>query len=300
MDTGQRYRTAERGSVRQIDGTGGSLKSKSLHIAGTELAVIAESEEDGAYALDRRRLSQQIVVSVQDDGSAVLHVLDHLGLLAEDPFSGLEEFQMCHTDIGDYTDIRRRDGREPAHLAEMIHAHLQDSDLVLLVHLKNGDRKPPFVVKIPQCLMHTVFLCDDRGDHLLGTSLPGASGDTDNFYIEGIPVELRDVKKRLSGGFHQDIRVIRLTEIFVGYDAERSGTDRIRDEFVCIDIRAVNGNEEIAGSDLTAVNNDAFHFPVKDGRISVISPLAGLCNIVQCEVLHGTGLLNIVLCRILR
>ena len=92
-------------TIRQMDRAGSSLKAESLHVICTELAVVPEAEEDGADSLDRGCLRQKVVVSVQDDGSAVLHILDHLGLLTEDPFSCLEEFQVRDADVGDHAEI---------------------------------------------------------------------------------------------------------------------------------------------------------------------------------------------------
>ena len=78
--------------------------------------------------------------------------------------------------------------------------------------------------------MDLVFLCGYRGDHFFGTGLACTSCNAYDFDIKRISVELCDVKQRLSRGFHKDVRKIRLTEIFVGNNAERTGFDGIRDK----------------------------------------------------------------------
>ena len=126
---------------------------------------------------------------------------------------------MGHTDIRNHADIRACDRRKAAHFPEMIDAHLKNRDLMSFLQPEDGNRKPPLVVKIPQCLMDGVFLGDDRSNHLLGAGLARAPGNAHDLDIEGIPVELRNVKQRLTGGFHKNIRKIRLPKVFMGNHA---------------------------------------------------------------------------------
>ena len=126
---------------------------------------------------------------------------------------------MCNADIGNDADIRAGNRREAAHLAEMVDAHLQDGYLMFLVHLKDCERKPPFVIEVADGLVYLIFLGDYRSDHLFGACLSYASGNSHNLDVKRIPVQLGNIKKRLSGGFHQDVREIRISQVFVGDDA---------------------------------------------------------------------------------
>ncbi len=187
---------------------------------------------------------------------------------------------MRHADIGDDADIGACDGGEAAHLSEVIHSHLKDSRLMIFLEPEDGDRKSPFIVEVSLCFVDVVFLRDHGGDHFLCTGLSDAACNAHNFDVEGVPIELGDVKKRLAGGFYQYIRMIRLSQIFMGYHAERACLHCVRDELVGVDSGSIDGDEEIAGFYLAAVDGYAVHFPVKEVCAAVIDPLTGVRNIL--------------------
>ena len=122
---------------------------------------------------------------------------------------------MCDTDIGDHTDVRTGYRRETAHLTEMIDTHLKDRNFCVLRHIEDGDRKSPFVIEVAKCFVYVIFLSQNGCDHLFGAGLSNTSGNSDNLHVERITVKLGNVEQCLACGFYQDIREIRLTEIFV-------------------------------------------------------------------------------------
>lgn len=91
-----------------------------LDIVSTKCTVVSHSEEDRSHTFDRTHFGQQVIVTIQDNGTTVLHILDHLRFFLKDSLSCLEELQMCDTDIGDHTDVRAGYRRETAHLTEML------------------------------------------------------------------------------------------------------------------------------------------------------------------------------------
>lgn len=86
------------------------------------------------------------------------HILKHLCFLLQDALLGFQKFQVCHTDVGNDTDVRAGCSRQFAHLAKVVDAHFQDRYLVGFVHLKNGKRKSAFIVEISLSFMYIVFL----------------------------------------------------------------------------------------------------------------------------------------------
>ena len=107
--------------------------------------------------------------------------------------------------------------------------------------------------------MDPVLPGGNRGDHFLGTRLSGAPRNAHDFYVKGIPVELSDVKQRLPRGFHKDVREIRLAQIFMGNHTGRPGLDCIRNKLMRIDFNSVDGDKEISGLYLSAVDDDALN-----------------------------------------
>ena len=97
----------------------------------------------------------------------------------------------------------------------MIDTHLKYGNLCILRHIEDRDRKSPFVIEVSKCFMYMIFLSQNRGNHLFGTGLSDTSGNSDNFHIKRITIKLGNVKQCLPCGFYQNIRKIRLTEIFV-------------------------------------------------------------------------------------
>ena len=109
--------------------------------------------------------------------------------------------------------------------------------------LENGKGKPPFIIKIAQGLVGLIFLGEHGSDHLFGAGFAHASRDANHFQIKRIPVQFGNIKKRLSGRFHQDIGEICLTQILMGNNAQSAFFDGVRDKLVGIELFSVNGNE---------------------------------------------------------
>ena len=150
---------------------------------------------------------------------------------------------MGHADIRDHTDIRACDRGEAAHFAEMINTHLQNRDLVFFIQLENSKRKPPFIIEVAKCFVDFILLCKYRSDHFLGAGLSDAAGDAYDLDVEGIPVELGDVQKRLPGGLHQNIGEISFAQILVGNHTERPFFDSVRGKAVSVVIFSVSRDE---------------------------------------------------------
>ena len=187
---------------------------------------------------------------------------------------------MRDANIGNDTDIRAGDGGKPPHLAEMIHAHLKDSNLMSIIHLRDCEGEPPFIVKIPQCLMHIIFLGEYRGDHLFCTRLACASRNAYNLEVKRVSVKLGDIKKRLTGRLDQYIRVVGFAEVFMGYHAESAGFHSIRNKLVGVDLHAVDGDKEITRPHFAAVDHYTVCFLIKIFRITMVGSLARFRDIL--------------------
>ena len=259
--------------------TGRTAKSKWLYVSCVELAVLSKTEKFRIYAFDRSHITEQIIVSVQKNRTTGLHILDHLRFFLKNPFSCFEKFQMCDTDIRDHTDIRACYTGKTAHLTKVVDTHFQNSNLMLFIHFKNCNWKPPFIVEVSKCFMYTVFLRQYRSNHFLCTCLSDTSCDSDNLNIERITIKLCSIKKCLTSRLYQDIWKICLAKIFMGNHAHCAFFNGIRNEFVSVDAFTVNGNEQIVFFNFPAVNCNTGNFFVQKIFRSPVFSVAGLGNI---------------------
>ena len=194
---------------------------------------------------------------------------------------------MRDADICNNADIRAGYGRELAHLAEMVDAHLKNRNLVGFVHFKYSQRESAFIVKVSLCFVNIIFLCQNRSDHFFCAGLTDAAGNADHLYVKGIPVKLCNVEQRLARCFYQDIRVICIAQILMGYDAERALFDGFRNKGMRVEAFAVNCHKKKILLYLAAVDSDAGSFFVKQAAVAVINALAGFCYVCQSKIFHS-------------
>ena len=102
--------------------------------------------------------AELVVIAVQDNMALRADKIQHLRFGAQDPVPVAQKFQMSRPDIGDHPSVRSCDGRKSGHLSEMVDAHLQNSDLMLLPQTENSEGKTQFIVEIPLCFQGIVFL----------------------------------------------------------------------------------------------------------------------------------------------
>ena len=121
-----------------MDDAGGALQAPGLYVCGVHTTVRRCAVKEGSYALYRAYGGQEGVVAIEDDGTARLHILEHLGLLLHDALPGLEEFQVGHADVCEHAHIGLGHGGELSHFTEVVDAHLQDGHLMLLLQVKDS------------------------------------------------------------------------------------------------------------------------------------------------------------------
>ena len=87
---------------------------------------------------------------------------------------------MRKTDIRKEAKIRLNERRNAPDLAEMVGAHLNDCDLVLVFQREDGQRGAGLVVEIALRFHHVKF-CAERGCHdIFGRGFSRAAGEPDD------------------------------------------------------------------------------------------------------------------------
>jgi len=82
--------------------------------------------------------------------------------------------------VGDHADIRPRDGRQPADLSRMIHAHLDHARAAAIGQPEYGKRHADMVIEIAVRLAHGQFGFQQMCDGILGGGLARAAGHPDH------------------------------------------------------------------------------------------------------------------------
>ena len=99
--------------------------------------------------------------------------------------------------IGNHTHIGACHFTESVHLSKITDAHLYHCHLMLRTYPKQGQGHPDFIVIIPFCLQHPVFLCQDTGNKFFGTCLSHTAGNAYHGDSDFSAIELCDILQGL-------------------------------------------------------------------------------------------------------
>ena len=105
-------------------------------------------------------------------------------------------------DIGDHGDVRRGDLREAPDLPEVVHAHLEDHDLVLCREAEDRHRQSDIIVEISGGRVDPEMPGQNGGDHLTAGRLAYTACDPDHFDIIFHPVIVGQVSQGVPGILH--------------------------------------------------------------------------------------------------
>ena len=111
--------------------------------------------------------------------------------------------------VGDDRCVRPCDLCQVVDLAQMVHAHLDDSDLVLLFQLQQHAGNAEIVVEIPGGLQHIEPGGEDRRDHVLGGGLAHAACHPDHGDMEFPSVTAGQVSQGQGGVLYKDVEAVR-------------------------------------------------------------------------------------------
>ena len=97
------------------------------------------------------------VIPVQDGRPAFFQPAEDLAFGAQDVFPAAEIADVGVSHIRDHRHVGLRDADQIVDLAQMIHPHLQDRDLVLLAQAENSHRESHMIVQVAGGLEGSIF-----------------------------------------------------------------------------------------------------------------------------------------------
>ena len=86
------------------------------------------------------------IVGIEDRDAAGHEARKNLGLGVGDGLDRVEEFEMHRRDGGDDRDMRSRQRGQRQNLARVVHADLDDAEVRLARHPRQGQRHAPMIV----------------------------------------------------------------------------------------------------------------------------------------------------------
>ncbi len=227
---------------------------------------------------------EHIVVTVDNDGSASLHMREHFRFALEDAFARTEVFNMRNPDIRKNADLRLCHSREPPDLAKVIGAHLDDGDFVAFVQRKERQRNAGFVVLVAEGLHNVVARGQYGGDHLFCGRFADAPCKPHHWDRKQVAVPGRDGMQSAQSIFYKDIR-FALQRLCA---QNENGTlfSRVVDKFMSIKPLPDDGDIERAGRCDPAVDNDVRWNGIQKRGVPVIGTTAGRQNLSKLNRLH--------------
>ena len=107
-------------------------------------------------------------------------MLQDLRLSPENAVQIAEKFQMRMADSCVNHDIRSYNRAEAVHFSEMVDAHLQHRQLMILLNGRQRERNPDQIVFVPLRFMHAEVLPENGGNHFFPGSFPDGTGNPDH------------------------------------------------------------------------------------------------------------------------
>lgn len=229
-----------------------------------DVGALGQTEGDGARGIGGGGRHQPVAVRavIGDDGDAAgrsirrFETLEDFALgVGDGAFVG-EEFGVGRRDGGDDRDVRPHQACKLGQLAGEVHAHFEHADLRVARHAGEAERHAGVVVVALDRAMHRAGQrAVERGEQsLLGAGLPHRAGDADHRTAHAGAGGTAEVVQGREGIIDADVRMGRVG----GYD--RAGgplREGLIEEAMAIGAVAGERNEQVAGTDLTAVERDA-------------------------------------------
>ena len=158
-----------------------AVRSQNTHVFGAHVAVFRYAVT--AKPLPASELLQGRVVAVYKNRAVVGKEIQHLRFSAQHPVKIAQKFKMSRANGGVKRHVRANYLAEPAHLAKVRNAHLDDRQLALLVNAQKRKRNAQLIVEIAARFMHAVFLRQHGKRHFLSRCFADAARDAKDFHV---------------------------------------------------------------------------------------------------------------------
>ena len=196
-------------------------------------------------------------------------------------------------DVGHDAHLRSGDATEEADLAGAVHAHLQDSPLVVRAELEEGEGEPDLSVQIGFALEDGERAGQDGGGELFAGGLAEAAGDADDLQVVlGAPVGSQGLEGGEAIAHLEDGHVRRQTaRQALNEDAGGAAGHGVGDKIVAVVTFAGQGDEQVIGLYLAGVDGDAGERPALVGAFDGLEHRAEAAGYVL-HPQHGPILLR--------
>ena len=165
-----------------------SFKPVIYNIFSIYSTFIFNSEKYRLFIINILNCNKLIIITIKNNCSIRIHRLKYFSLGFKNSVSCFKIFKVAPSDICNHTYIRTRNCCQPCHLTKITYSHLKHCNFITFLKRKNSKRKTYFIIKIPLCFLHFIFLCKNRCNCFFCTCFSDTSCDSDNFNIKLLSV----------------------------------------------------------------------------------------------------------------
>ena len=252
-----------------------------LHVAAAD----AGEDRVGGRALGELR--GVFVVGVEDHGAARIQRFHEHAFLQRDRLARAHEFDVGKADVRDDRHVRHGERGERRDLARMVHADLEDTDLVAAARAQHRERESDVVVEIPLGLRDLEVSTEHARGEILRARLAVRSCERHDLQGEAAAIrgcELLKRTERVGDDDHAEVRRQPLGRM-PDDRRERAALRRLRHEFVRVESFPAQRDEKIAGLERTRIRADALD---RGRRVASGQPaLRPACDFFERRRVHG-------------
>ena len=228
------------------------------------------------------------VVPVEDCHPLRRHPVENFLLRLQNARPAAQVFNVGVADVGDHRHIRGGNLGQIVDLPEVIHPHLQHTDLVLGRQTEQGQGKTQLVVEVSLRFQNPELLPQYRGHHVLGGGFAYAASDADDGDGKLLSIRPGHLANGQHGVLHLDIELSRQQHLgdLLGQAAGGAGLQRTGNIPVPVCPLSPQGHEKVSLVDGPAVCLHACDGPLRHSFLSQEPSAGGGQKLPDCHRFH--------------
>ncbi len=177
-----------------------AVHTAAFNFVGPQIRLRGQSIAENARAGHFDHGSHPLVVPIENRNAAVFGGRQRLGqfrLGLLNALDGAQPAQVAGTHVGDDAHVRAAKFTQARDFAGVVHAHLQDGPLVLVIQAEQGQGQALFIVQVAGRGERDKALLDDRRGQLFSTRLAYTARDADDAQIVARAVDALEAARIL-------------------------------------------------------------------------------------------------------
>ena len=170
-----------------------------LNILCMDIAVAAFNAVIDLFHLWTVKISQHIVVFIENQRRTFLHSFYYFHLGFQNTRAAAKIFDVRYADVGNNCCIRTCTSGQIRNFTKTVHSHLDYCRFDAVVQLEQGFWQSDTIIKVALCFQGFILCGENLCDHLFCGGLSDTAGYTHHFKLELIAVVSCQIQKSLLG-----------------------------------------------------------------------------------------------------